>query len=93
MYALIGMLAAGDNGTEIPLWIAIASPFVAACIERGVKLTLGSDTHKLSELGDFAAGLALLREAAACDDVQHLLYRPERRPIQAHLLRRLGQRP
>ena len=51
-------------------------PFVAACLERGVKIALGSDTHKLSEFGDFVQSLALLREAAGCDDVTHLLYRP-----------------
>jgi len=75
--AVADMLAATNTVAEINYHLNTPElPFVAACIERGVKLTLGSDTHKLSEFGDFAAGLALLRQAAACDHVKHLLYRP-----------------
>ena len=48
--------------------------FFAECIARGVKIALGSDAHALREVGDLHAHLALLREAAGSDDVEHLLW-------------------
>ena len=75
--AVADMLAATDTVAEINYHLNTPElPFVAACLDRGVKITLGSDTHKLAELGDLASNLALLRQAAGCDDVEHLLYTP-----------------
>jgi len=79
--AVAEMLAATNTVAEINFHLN--SPelsFVVACIERGVKLTFGSDAHSLCELGQFAPNLALLRKAAACQDVQHLLYKPSVKP-------------
>ncbi len=50
--------------------------FVARCIERGVKIALGSDAHTLEVVGQFDRHLRLLREAAGRDDVDDLLYVP-----------------
>ena len=47
--------------------------FFAACVERGVKITFGSDAHDLYEAGLLGAHLALLRQAAATPDIADLL--------------------
>lgn len=50
--------------------------FVARCLERGVKISLGSDAHTLEVVGQFDRHLAVLREAAGRSDVADLLYVP-----------------
>jgi histidinol phosphatase-like PHP family hydrolase len=50
--------------------------FLAACIERGVKLSLGSDAHSVEVVGQFDRHLAVLREAAGREDIAELLYEP-----------------
>ncbi len=75
--ALADMLAATNTAAEINFHINQPElAFVEACLARNVKITLGSDTHKLEEFGDLAANLALLQKAAGRDDVEGLLYRP-----------------
>jgi len=75
--AVADMLAATDTAAEINFHLNTPElPFVAACIKRGVKLALGSDTHELRELGNLGPAITLLREAAGSDDVDYLLYRP-----------------
>jgi histidinol phosphatase-like PHP family hydrolase len=44
------------------------------CIERGVKIALGSDAHNLLEVGDFYPHLELLRSAAHRHDVADLVF-------------------
>ena len=36
--------------------------FFRLCLENGVKLAFGSDTHNLYELGEFYANLKFLKE-------------------------------
>ena len=46
--------------------------FVRVCLAEGVKLSLGSDSHNLYEVGEFAPHLRLLKEAGfdgALDDI------------------------
>ena len=58
-----------------------AADFMRCCIERGVRLALGSDAHNLCEVGEFEPHLQLL-EACGCagrlDGV--LYYGPDGRP-------------
>jgi len=64
------MLAAGDNGTGIPLWIAIASPFVAA----GLVGLFGILAAKIAaSAAENAATIAA--ESAAKDAVERSLER------------------
>lgn len=75
--AVADMLAATGTVAEINRHLNTPElAFVEACLTRNVKLTFGSDTHKLSELGDFEANIELLQRAAGCEDVEGLLYRP-----------------
>ena len=48
--------------------------FVAMCIERGVSLVLGTDSHNLYEVGYFAPHLALLREIGAENRLDEILW-------------------
>jgi histidinol phosphatase-like PHP family hydrolase len=50
--------------------------FLAACLERGVKIAFGSDAHAMHEVGAFGPHLALLRRLAGTDDVADLLLYP-----------------
>jgi len=50
--------------------------FFAMCIERGVRIALGSDSHWLGEVGEFAPHLDLLRRASASEDWGQVLYQP-----------------
>ena len=50
--------------------------FFAACIERGVKIALGSDAHAQYEAAGLSAHLALLRRAAGTSDTADLLWYP-----------------
>jgi histidinol phosphatase-like PHP family hydrolase len=56
---------------------APVAPLLAACVERGVKITFGSDTHILWEVGNFGAYFDLLREVTGSDEVLPFLYRPQ----------------
>ena len=48
-------------------------PFIQACLERGVKFTLGSDAHNLYEVGEFDPHLKLLEEAGYDGDLYDIL--------------------
>lgn len=43
--------------------------FFAACIEEGVKISLGTDTHNILEAGDFHQHLALLKTIGVSEDM------------------------
>ncbi len=47
--------------------------FVRLCLELGVKLSLGSDTHNLYEIGEFAPHLQLLRDIGFNGDLADIL--------------------
>ena len=50
--------------------------FVRCCLAHGVKFSLGSDSHNLAEIGDFAFHRALLREAGFDGDLRDVLMEP-----------------
>ncbi len=76
LYApLADMLA--DSGTAAELSFHINRPdadFFAACIERGVKIALGSDAHCPWEEGGFSAHLAMLEQIVPRDRLADVLY-------------------
>ncbi len=47
--------------------------FIRICLNRGVRISLGSDAHQLAEIGDFAYHLALLKEAGFDGDLNDIL--------------------
>ncbi len=50
--------------------------FIRTCLDRGVKFTLASDAHDLSEIGDFAYHIALLQEAGFDGDLADIIQPP-----------------
>ncbi|HAU37044.1 MAG TPA: hypothetical protein DCX07_04935 [Phycisphaerales bacterium] len=50
--------------------------FFAVCLERGVKISFGSDAHELREAASFGPHLDLLHRIAPGRDVADLLYHP-----------------
>ena len=50
-----------------------SAEFVALCLKEGVKLTLGSDSHNLCEVGDFQASLDLLSSLGVTGDPSDVL--------------------
>ena len=49
---------------------------VRCCLAQGVKFSFGSDSHNLSEIGDFAYHIALLREAGFDGDLADVMIEP-----------------
>ena len=49
--------------------------FLSLCIRNGVKVSLGSDSHNLYEVGFFQPHLALLRELGVYDRLDSVLFR------------------
>lgn len=71
---LADLLAATGVAAEINFHInEPQAAFFARCIERGVKIAVGSDAHAIEEAGDFHAHLRLLQDIAGTSDVQGLL--------------------
>jgi len=52
--------------------------FVRLCIDAGVKIALGSDSHNLYEVGEFAPHLALLESVGYNGDLWDILVDPRR---------------
>lgn len=50
--------------------------FYAICIDRGVKISLGSDSHFPKQVGKIEKNLEILQQAAGREDVSEYLYRP-----------------
>ena len=72
---LADMLAATNTAAEINFHCNTPSEdFVAACIDRGVKIALASDAHALRDVALLGAHLALLRRAAGDRDLTNLLF-------------------
>lgn len=54
-----------------------SADFTRACVLRGVKIALGSDTHEIEEAGEFHPHFRLLQEAGVTrDQLSEVLYRP-----------------
>lgn len=71
---LADLLAETNTAAEINLHNSWPDPaFFAACIERGVKLTLASDAHELWEVALLGRHVEMLRQIAGTDDVAELL--------------------
>ena len=49
--------------------------FVSMCLERGVRLSFGGDSHELGMVGDFYAHLALLNRLGASSRLDEVLWR------------------
>lgn len=47
--------------------------FIRCCLDRGVRLSFGSDAHNLAEIGDFSYHLDLLKNAGFNGDVNDVL--------------------
>ena len=76
---LAEMLASANVAAEINFHINRPNQeFLVECIDRGVKVTFGSDSHFISEVGAIGPHLDMLRGIAGDRDLSDLLYRPGR---------------
>ena len=79
LYPLIADLLA-DSGVAAEINFHTNQPepeFFRLCLERGVRLSLGSDSHELSEFGEFWPHLRVLRAAGAAPaEISRSLLRP-----------------
>ena len=65
-----------EHGTAMELNYHTNQPpvaFVRLCLERDVKISLGSDAHNLYEVGEFADHLQVLRDAGFDGDLSDIL--------------------
>ena len=71
------VLAATNTAAEINCHNVLPDPeFFRICLDHGVKLTLGSDTHRYYEAGLFGRHLEILRQVAG-DGWRAVLYTPK----------------
>lgn len=71
---LADALAATGTAAEINFHGNAPDPaFFTICAERGVKIALGSDAHRLDEVGNFPAYVDMLRRIAGDGDISDLL--------------------
>ncbi len=71
---LADLLAATDVAAEINFHTNEPDPhFFQLCLERGVRIALGSDAHALHEVGEFGPHLELLRQAGAPENLDGVL--------------------
>ena len=75
---LADMLAEAGVAAEINYHVQEADVgFVETCLQRGVKLALGTDAHDAVAVGELAPHLALLRRAGVrAADLERVLFRP-----------------
>ncbi|MCK5114693.1 MAG: hypothetical protein KAR11_08035 [Phycisphaerae bacterium] len=74
---LADMLAATGTAAEINYHTNAPDPeFFAMCIDRGVKIAIGSDSHNMSEAGEFGGHLETLALAADGKDISPLIFTP-----------------
>ena len=73
---LAQMLKEYDTAAEINFHTNRPDPaFFAICLEEGVKIALGSDSHETCEVGDLGLHLDVLRQAGATDaDLPKVLF-------------------
>ena len=91
--AMAEMLAAKGVAAEINFHTNEPEPaFFRTCAERGVRIALGSDSHELSEVGEFAPHLRVLAEAGvAPGDFPRVLFRPRTFNAKRSTLNAQGQ--
>lgn len=66
---LADMLASYGAAAELNFHTNQPDPrFLAQCLERGVRISLGSDSHAMYEVGDFAPHLRLLEDVGVSRD-------------------------
>lgn len=74
---LAQMLAKSRTAAEINFHLNRQhEEFLACCIQRGVKIAFGSDSHGIHEVGNLGANLDLVQRIAGKQDVRDLLYYP-----------------
>ena len=77
---LAKMLAEAGTAAEINFHLNRQhEEFFRRCIERGVKIAFGSDSHEVYEAGNLGANLDLVQRIAGRQDVRELLYYPQAR--------------
>lgn len=73
------LLAAHGIAAEINFHTNRPDPeFLRACLDRGVKLAVGTDSHAISEVGTLDRHIALIRELGVWDRLDKVLWRPLR---------------
>lgn len=80
MKHLAGRLAAAGVAAELNFHNEEPYPeFVQACLDAGTRFSLGTDSHRLAEVGDFWPHVRLLRRFGISDsDWEHVLWNPDR---------------
>ncbi len=74
------LLASSGVAAEINFHTNDPDPrFLEACLNRGVKLALGTDSHNCAEVGEFYPHLALLKKLGVTD-LAHHCFVPSRGP-------------
>jgi histidinol phosphatase-like PHP family hydrolase len=75
---LAKMLAEAGTAAEINFHLNRQhEEFFRRCIERGVKIAFGSDSHEVHEAGNLGANLDLVQRIAGRQDVRDLLWQPK----------------
>jgi histidinol phosphatase-like PHP family hydrolase len=76
--AVAGKLAAAGIAAEINFHTNQPEPaFIRACLDAGTRIALGSDAHRLDEVGEFDPHLRILRDVGLePDDLVRYLYAP-----------------
>lgn len=73
---VVKMLKATGTAAELNFHTNTPDPlFFKMCIEAGVPLTFGSDSHNLSEIGDFAAHLRMMEEIGYNGDLADIMFK------------------
>ncbi|MBA4388454.1 MAG: hypothetical protein C0404_10770 [Verrucomicrobia bacterium] len=74
------LLAAGGVAAEINFHQNVNDPeFFTICIERGVKIALGTDSHCLIDVADLRPHVDLLRQLGVIGRLEEVLWRPPAR--------------
>lgn len=68
----------GPAGKPIPPDIFESlKPFYRMCIEAGVKIALGSDAHRICDVGEFHPHIQFLESIGIAGDLSSILWKPE----------------
>ncbi|MBN1518259.1 metallophosphoesterase [Candidatus Sumerlaeota bacterium] len=77
--ALLELLRINHVATELNFHhIAPQSEYVRACIDAGVKITLGSDAHQIHKIGELGPHLRLLQELGYDGELKDILFDPRK---------------
>jgi histidinol phosphatase-like PHP family hydrolase len=76
---LLEMLMETGVAAEINFHAHVPDPeFFAQCIRRGIKISLGSDSHSLVQVGDLHPHLELIKQIGAIGRLDEILWPPPR---------------